>query len=481
MRSEYHILFPFQKIPKGSKIVLYGAGDVGQTFYWQARSTGYCEVVGWLDRNWENARTPYPLIQKKKLRDMAFDYLVIAIKSLEIASEVRDGFAREGVDASKIILATDCVAEYTLCELGGSDIAPFWQRLSTKIGAKMPEDAEEELRDEESLADGHLSAQNTVQIGLLTTGYMADTMAQMVRRRLPNAELAAVAARDLKKAEIFAERHGIGRAYGSYGGLMCDSGVELIHVASPAALHHEHVMQCLAHGKHVLCEKPFALNEAQAREMFSLAEERGLLLADGLWTRYLPMARKIKEICRSDRIGRIFAVNANCYYPSIHSNRINNHALGGGVLLENGLYLLSFVSLVFGPEPDKIEATAIVNEKGVDIQDEVILHYGDRIATLNFGIRGISDRRGYIYGEKGYIEVIEAHEYRKVTVYGAKGEILDTFEMDPGYQYEMIACIQALAEGRIVLEEYPKEETLAILRIADEIRRQVGVRYECEK
>ncbi len=480
MKKEYHILFPFSQVKQNSRIILYGAGDVGQTFYWQIKGSGYCSVIGWIDKSWDGIVIPMPMMQKKDLKNVSYDYVIIAVKSEKASSEIREELLLEGVDKAKIIAATGCETEYSLCGLNETAGVPFWKTLAGKIGVVIPTEV-----DDISLLEKNggmtASSERKVNIGLSSTGFISAVMAEMIRKRISGARLVAVSSRDGDKASSFAKEHGFERAYGSLDAMLGDSDVGLVHISSPAALHYSQTMAALSAGKHVLCEKPFALNARQAMEMIALSEKKNLLLSDGIWTKCLPMAGKIKEICQSGRVGKIFAISADCYYPAITSSRINNYELGGGAMLELGLYLLSFVSLVFGLCPDEVRAFGIVNENGVDVQDEVVLRFGERVAVLNFGLRGFSGRKGFIYGDAGYIEIHDSNQYRKIIVYDKQGDIAETYDSESGYQYEVLSCIEAMKAGKFETVEQPHQDTLDILRIADEIRRQIGVRYECEK
>lgn len=474
MKEYYSIQFPFGKIPQGSKIVFYGAGDVGQTLYWQVRNTNYCEVVGWVDSKWEEVPDLPPLLWRKgDLLKREFDILLIAVKSQQAVREITEGLLTAGVPKKKI-LAVELLFSYALCGQGngsGEEFTKvFCECLQIEGGRNNwpPESARESEVIEES-------SKLHIGMGFLTAGNMAGIMADTVNKRIENVSLEAVASRELRKAERFADKYHVKRAYGSYEELVYDPEVELVHVASPAGLHYEHVMLCLKAGKHVLCEKPFAVSAAQAKEMLALAQEKHLLLADGLWTSYLPMARKVKETVESGVIGKICTLTANSHYFSIHSPRINNRELGGGVLGENGIYLLGFATLVLGYDVQRVEASGIVNTEGVDIQDTITLYYpNDQVAVLNCSIQGVSDRRGYIYGDQGYIEVQDANEYRKILVYDKGGTLISKQEMDGGYQYEVLDCIRAMKEGNSQCEARNHREILKTMELLDKIRERIG-------
>ena len=229
---------------------------------------------------------------------------------------------------------------------------------------------------------------------------MAKTVAEM-----KGVEVYAVAARDLERARVFAQKYEVKKAYGSYEEMLADDEVELVYIATPHSHHYLHAKMCLEAGKHVLCEKAFTVNAEQAQKLFDLAKEKKLLITEAIWTRYMPSRKMINDIIESGVIGEVTAVTANLSYTVSHVERIRKPELAGGALLDVGVYPINFASMVLGDKVKDVKATAIF-QNGVDILDSIAMVFeGDCMATLQCGAREISDRMGSIFGTRGYMQV----------------------------------------------------------------------------
>ena len=325
-----------------------------------------------------------------------------------------------------------------------------------------------------------------MRIGYLGAGNISSQMAATVAR-MDEAENYAVAARDADRARAFADTWGFERAYGSYEELLADPAVDLVYVALPHSHHHRWTIAALEAGHHVLCEKAFAVNAKQAEEMIACARERGLLLAEAIWTRYMPSRKIIDDIVASGAIGQVLTVDANLGYKVDMNERMVRPELAGGALLDLTVYPLNFASMVLGNDIAGIEAHMVPIETGVDGQDSVMLRYSDgRMATMFTTMHTMTDRRGLICGTDGFICVQNINNPEKISVYDADGltcslrEEIAVPEQITGYEYEVLACKRAIEEGRIECPEMPHEETLKIMRQLDAIRRQFGIVYPCE-
>ena len=239
-----------------------------------------------------------------------------------------------------------------------------------------------------------------IKMGIIGAGRIAGFMGETLQGMETVARY-AIAARNLERAKAFADQYGFEKAYGSYEEMLEDPSVDLVYVATPHSHHYDHVKLCLEHGKHVLCEKAFTVNEGQARELFAMAKEKGLLLTEAIWTRYMPMRRTLEEVLASGIIGTPHMLAANLSYIIDWKDRITKPELAGGALLDIGIYTLNFASMVFGDDIENITGTAVFNEHGMDMQENITLVYKDgRMAALNASARSLSDRRGIIYGDK---------------------------------------------------------------------------------
>ena len=299
----------------------------------------------------------------------------------------------------------------------------------------------------------------------------------------------AVAARDLTAARKFAEKWGFMRAYGSYEELVQDPEVEVIYIGTPNSLHYEHMMLCLRHGKGVICEKAFCLNAHQAQEVLSYAREHGLFVAEAVWTRYMPSRAAIAQILASGMIGRPYMLTANLFYPLSGVARVTDPKLGGGALLDVGVYPLNFALMCFGTEIERVESSVQLYPTGVDAMENITLHYCDgRMAALTAGIFSRSDRKGIIHGELGYLVVENINNPRSVSVYhhrSAGGFVmqdelvqhLDFPQPVNGYEYEFEEICGCYDRGETQAVSMPWDETLRVMRLFDELRAPWGVRY----
>lgn len=322
-----------------------------------------------------------------------------------------------------------------------------------------------------------------MKIGILGAGGIARVMAETVNG-MEEAQCYAVAARDLGRAQKFAEEFGVEKAYGSYEEMLQDPQVELVYIATPHSHHYEHVKLCLEHGKHVLCEKAFTANAAQAEEILKMAEEKGLLLTEAIWTRYMPMRKTIDEVVASGIIGKITSLSANLGYVIEQNERIHAPELAGGALLDLTVYPLNFASMVFGDDIVKVDASCVKIDTGVDGQDNVMLTYRDgKMATLYTTIHAQTDRRGMINGSLGYIEIENINNYESMKVYDLDRKVIASYEAPKqitGYEYEVRAAIRAIREGKTECEEMPHAETIKMMKLMDRIRADFGIVFPFE-
>ncbi|MBQ8945186.1 MAG: Gfo/Idh/MocA family oxidoreductase [Lachnospiraceae bacterium] len=325
-----------------------------------------------------------------------------------------------------------------------------------------------------------------MKLAILGAGGIASTMANTIRY-LDEVECYAIGSRNIDKAKAFATEYGFEKAYGSYEELLDDPAVELVYIALPHSHHHEWTIKALNAGKHVLCEKAFAVNEKQAREMIELAEKKGLLLTEAIWTRYMPSREIIMHIIEKGTIGRVRTVSANLGYRIDMNDRLVNPELAGGALLDLTVYPLNFASMVWGDDIRRISASCVKTNTGVDGQDTVMIEYqDDRMASLFTTIYTLTNRMGLICGTEGYIEVQNINNPEQIRVYSpdrngpAMIECIDVPEQITGYEYEVLSSIKAIREGRTECPEMPHSQTIQIMCQMDEIRRQFGIVYPFE-
>lgn len=322
------------------------------------------------------------------------------------------------------------------------------------------------------------------KMAILGAGHIAEKMAAAMNG-LADVECYAVASRDLSKAQQFAKEWHFAKAYGSYEELVADPEVDLIYVATPHSLHYENAKLCIEHGKNALVEKAFTANAAQASALIELAKEKGVFLAEAMWTRYMPGLRVIRDIIAAGKIGQVDSVEADFSVPICGKERMHNPALAGGALLDLGVYCLTFASMFLGDEVTGTKTRCIKYETGVDATDFIQLTYRDgRQAFMRTSMVSGSKNEGKINGTKGYIQVFNLNSLEKIEVYDAMGQLQETIvppQIVNGYEYEVLACKKAIEEGRLECEEMSLSETLLIMEQMDALRAQWGVEYPFEK
>ncbi len=321
-----------------------------------------------------------------------------------------------------------------------------------------------------------------MRVGIIGAGRIAVIMAETLRK-MRGVEAYAIASRSLEKAQAFAFEHGMTKAYGSYEEMLQDKKLDLVYIATPHTLHLTHAKLCIDYGKPVLVEKPFCVNAAQAQELLDYAKEKGVFITEAIWVRYLPMYETIKQTLDSGIIGKPKLLTANLGYEMTEKERLVDPKLAGGALLDVGIYPLNFAYMLFGNDIDKIEASAVLKD-GIDTQDSMTLTYKDgRMAVLNSSMVAVSDRLGIIQGTKGYMVIENINNYQSMTVYDADYKKI-LYRKCPkqisGYEYEVLACRDALKKKALSCEAMPHEEIMRLMHAMDEIREKIGLAYPCE-
>lgn len=322
-----------------------------------------------------------------------------------------------------------------------------------------------------------------MKFAILAPGRIAQKMAEAVTP-LEEIECYAVASRDYDRAKKFAEEWKFQKAYGSYEDMLNDPEVELVYVASPHSHHYAHAKLCLEHGKHVLVEKAFTVNAMQAEELIRLSEEKGLLLAEAIWTRYMPSRKMLDDLLAEGVIGNVTSLTANLGYVLTDKERLQEPALAGGALLDLGVYPINFALMVFGNQVKEMESTAVLSPKGVDWMNSMTLTFEDgKMGVLHSNMLAITDRQGVINGDKGYIEVQNINNCEEIRVYNLDRELTARYEVPEqinGYEYEVLACVKAIEAGKTECPEMPHSETLRVMRLMDAMREKWGMHFPCE-
>ena len=325
----------------------------------------------------------------------------------------------------------------------------------------------------------------TIRWGILGTGAIAHKFADALNV-VPDAELSAVGSRAKHTADAFGDEFDIPRRYGSYESLVEDSEVDAIYVSSPHPMHHDHTLLCLNADKAVLCEKPFALNAREAASMIQCARERGLFLMEAMWSRYLPAIVQVRQWLAEDAIGEVRMMMADFGFRANFNpeGRLLNPALGGGALLDIGVYIVSLASMVYGEQPIRIKALADIGETGVDEQTTMAFRYGSgAMATLACAVRTDTPRDVRIQGTRGNIHIPTPFYDTYTATLNVSGEVPVTVEpgrVENGFKYEIEEAGRCLREGLLESPALPLDETLAIIGTLDAVRAEIGLKYPME-
>jgi len=318
-----------------------------------------------------------------------------------------------------------------------------------------------------------------MRIGIIGAGHIAIKMA-MTLQNTPERRY-AIASRDYDNACDFASKYGFARAYGSYESLVEDPDVDLVYIATPHSHHLAHASLAINHGKAVLCEKAFTANAREAEQLINLAESKGVFITEAIWTRYMPFSKTIRETIDSGIIGEPQFLTASLCYPIEWKERLVRPELCGGALLDIGIYPINFARMCFGTDITDIRSANVNGPTGMDMQETITLVYRNgRVASLQSSARSACPRLGIICGDKGYMVVENINNPLRAVVYSENHEPLRTLEAPPqvtGFEYEVDACEEALRNGWLESPFMPHAETLAVMRLMDDLRREWDVRY----
>ena len=324
---------------------------------------------------------------------------------------------------------------------------------------------------------------STFKWGILGPGGIARAFAKDLQL-LEAHEVGAVGSRTLSNAQEFAKTFG-GTAYGSYEELVADPTVDAIYVATPHPSHKENVITALNAGKPVLCEKPFAVNAHEAREMVAAAEKNGVALMEAMWARFLPHYADVREIIASGVLGQILTVQADHGQRLADRNipRLVEPSLAGGALLDLGIYPVSFAHMILG-NPAKITASAVLTDKGVDAQTSMIFDYADGAqAILTTTMIEQTPCRAVVAGVNGWLEIDRTFynptSMRVVLFDGSVTQYPHTYT-GHGLREQAEVFKQLVQSGKNQSEILTWKDTVDIMGTLDAVRSQIGLRYPFE-
>ncbi|MDO5294739.1 MAG: Gfo/Idh/MocA family oxidoreductase [bacterium] len=316
-----------------------------------------------------------------------------------------------------------------------------------------------------------------IKWGIIGTGYIATTFAEAMKV-VDEGEVAAVASRTMEKANEFKEKYNIMKAYGSYQELMEDEAIDAVYIATPHSEHAKYAEQAMRHHKHVLCEKPMSLSQDETNRLIAVASEEQVFLMEAMWTKFLPVTKKVKDWIHSGRIGDISFIDARFgfFTEEDPASRLYNPELGGGALLDVGVYPIMYALYFIKEELEGISSFVKYAGTGVDELNSIQLIYKNgTIASVASSICSDIGTDAIIVGTKGKIVIPEFYKAEKAMLYDKEGnlveEIYEPFEGN-GYEYEIresITCINShLRESKI----HPLESTRELMGMLDAIREQ---------
>jgi len=317
--------------------------------------------------------------------------------------------------------------------------------------------------------------------GILTAGKMSAKFVKALKL-LDNAELYAVGARDAEKAKLFADEFGLKKAYAGYEELASDPEIDIIYIASPHSYHYEHTMLCLRKGKAVLCEKAFSLNSKEVEDMINESQRQGVFLMEALWPPFQPVYKKAKEVLLSGEAGKLIHLDARFGFqaPYNPSDRKFNVSLGGGSLLDIGIYAVNDV-LYFLGIPDEVTARASFTDSGAEHSISIIFTYIDgRMATVYSSFLTAAGISCTLYCENGNIVFSRARDMSQRLNIAINGKENREFSMIPegmGYHFEAAEVMKCLDEGRIESEVVPHSFSLDLMKTLDRIREAAGISF----
>ena len=314
---------------------------------------------------------------------------------------------------------------------------------------------------------------NELRIGLIGPGHIANKMASTIAK-LDGFCNYAVASRSKEKADAFKQKYGFIKAYYSYEEMLQDKDVDLVYISTPHSFHKEQMLLCLKYNKPVLCEKAFTTSLKDTQEVYEKFEKAGVFISEALWTSFMPSREYINSLLYDKKkIGNIKSMTASFKVPLMHKERVTSRDLGGGVLMDIGIYPVTFVFRTLGFDYKDYEVNSITYKNGVDIKEEITFNYEN-------GVKGICKVDGTtkltltvkIVGDKGNMNIDMVNCPNIITT-SNKCHLINSFKWTKpkygGFEYELLACKKALEEGAIECKEWTHANSIATAKIIDDL------------
>ena len=322
--------------------------------------------------------------------------------------------------------------------------------------------------------------------GIIGPGKIARKFADDLRR-VPNARLHAVASTSLERAQAFAQEYSASYAYGCYEDIIGCPDLDIVYIATPHTLHCANTLMCLEKGLAVLCEKPIAMNAADARKMAEAARRKKVFLMDALWTRFIPATQRAFSLINEGAIGQVHTIKSDFgfYHPFEPKSRLFDKSVGGGTLLDIGIYPALLSLFIMGiPRAEDIQAVGTFAETAVDDSCMFTLQYpGKRLATGHSTVRSNTPIEAYIYGTQGHIYLHPRwHHAHQLTIvrYDGKEEHSETLNLPYegwGYQFEAAHVTDCLLAGKLESDLVPLDFSIGLMETLDTIREKIGLKY----
>lgn len=323
-----------------------------------------------------------------------------------------------------------------------------------------------------------------MKVGIIGTGWIAEKAA-ITLNGLQECEAYAVGSRSIETAQAFAAKWNIPKAYGSYKELLEDPDVDLVYVGTPHSHHYDVTRDALLAGKPCLVEKAFMANARQAEEIINLAHERKVFLAEAIWTRYQPAVGIVRSIIDSGRIGQPRLITATLGYSMGNKLRIMRPELCGGALLDLGVYVINFVRMFTNSAIKQIDGHCVKSDTGMDLTNAITIILEDGIlANVQSSATCVGDNIGVIAGTEGNIIIDNVNNPQQIIVNGPDRTYVETIRVPQqitGYEYQFLACRQALLDGRLEPLEMPHAEVLYVMQLMDGLRQKWDVRYPMDE
>lgn len=317
-----------------------------------------------------------------------------------------------------------------------------------------------------------------VKVGFLGAGNIARTLAETFLFLKDKFELYGVASKDIKRSEEFKNKYGFKKAYKDYEEMLNDENIDLVYISTTIAEHFKHIKMSLEHDKNVLCEKAFCASYYEAKEVVTLARKKNLFLAEAIWTRYMPSRGIITSLILSGAIGDPYYIEANLGYRIFDKERIYSPILGGGALLDVGVYPLNFIDMFVVDKIKEINVMSKLHPTGVDetISGNITFNNGI-LAHFFTTINDATSREGFIYGKDGYLKIININNPEKVEIYKKKEDsnypiLVSTINFKEdfnGYEYQLVETYNSLINNKKENPSMTLDDTLKMMKLYEDV------------